>query len=740
MHAVQDLANLFLADNMDYWHTKDYTERYYILFADVDGNQWKVSIQDPTFTGTATQLTGGEFPVIWEGEGDESQDEVVLGSTGKLSLVCLAGQESIFSVGNLLPSVINDRRVQVMRYANGGWNLYWQGFIKPETFSQDWDRTPYEIELPIVSAVAALEYFIMPPPSYNGVNYDAYNEIFFDVSNIAGLIRAIIVASGCDFRRIVTNKPELLDMAGNTVMIPRPGYEGQTYPEHWTQGTASSLWYYDVDGGVMTPKTFKDVLENICQPYGKIHEYQHDLAFLMRTKDDAANGAILFYMPVWENYETGEISEDVRFGDYTDYGSIKKIALSSIKTAGTDNSTSNIAAPSSVKFLNDIDKKNEIFELSDKLIKQTLPLANSMSGLPIESVSFNGMTRYLYCIDKDYIDLTFADDWIFTNAGSGDPDMAFCRVIEVSGDSNTNVDYNITVPLGFCFNLPVTSGSTPGAIIQFTLKNGILTRVGRNLAKMTIKCYYIGEEDPINGVYTASERPSQKAIFKLSVFDENTEKYLTYVSSPSSGQPHWQWTATATDIDLEDFDFENNECTMLFNEDRGSNDNKPHKLTITLKPVSNIPVSLGTPYGLLFCTFKMEYQKSKTFYEDVLMGEFGNAPLNNGNNIDVGGGGEEISINFNTMAAKKQTIDGSMALPANSFCNAKTFIDLEQREKIEIEAAQFERYYQSSHYFDLALNYAVITDGSKVFIPVAVGMNPRMNTLKLTLVSTNVTS
>ena len=184
--------------------------------------------------------------------------------------------------------------------------------------------------------------------------------------------------------------------------------------------------------------------------------------------------------------------------------------------------------------------------------------------------------------------------------------------------------------------------------------------------------------------------------------------------------------------------FENGECTLMFNEPRGTNDNSLHKLEFTFAGYSNIG-SVGT-YGQLYMTFKLEYVKNATIYEDGIMNEFGGSVLNNGNNQTLGGNGEKLKINFETMAGKKQTIDGSMMLPANSFCNSKEFIDMEQREKIEIEEAQFERYTQGIKNFDFALNYIVVMDGQKVFIPVAVGMNPRMNTLKLTLVSTNVTS
>ena len=709
---------------MEYYVSKDYKPRYVIPFDDVAGNHWKVNIEEPNFVGSVTTLTGGEFPVRWEGEGDESQEEVVLGSTGRLSIVCLDGQESLFTVGNILPREINDRRVQVLRdMGSGNWYPYWQGFIKPETLSQDWDAAPYEIELPIVSAVAAMEYFLMPLPNQAHENMNAYDELFFGVTNIAGLLRAIIAASGCEFRNIVTNFSWYYDMTGEVKMIPRPGFPDQYYEMHWTQGTASSLFFYDVEDGVMQPKTFKDVLENICYPYGKIHEYGKDFAVMMRTMDDAANISQLFYMPVWEDYETGELSDEMRFITYTDVP-LYKIVMSDVLTAGTDNSISNVSAPSLLSFMNDVEKKKEIFELTDKFIKPTLPLGDTWAGKPIISNAFNGMTRYLYCIDKQYVDLTFADNWHF------DDDMAFCRVIEAKGESNDTVNYDITAPLAFCFNRQTSYVNT-----KFTPKIGFLTRPTRNRIKLTLKCWYFGEEDSINGTYMSG--PANANISFL-VKDITASKYLNY----SSGS--WVWEDTTNGNDVSKMTFENGECTLMFNEFRVYNeqgvttDNSLHKLEFTFAGYSNIG-SVGT-YGQLYMTFKLEYVKNATIYEDVIMNEFGGSVLNNGNNQTLGGNGEKLKINFETMAGKKQTIDGSMMLPANSFCNSKEFIDLEQREKIEIEAAQFERYTQGIKNFDFALNYIVVKDGSKVFIPVAVGMNPRMNTLKLTLVSTNVTS
>ena len=694
---------------MNFYDVKDYKERYYILFDDVDGNQWKVSIEDPLFVGEPTSLTGGEFPVTWEGEGDESQEEVVLGSTGKISLVCLDGQQQLFTVGNILPSEINDRRVRVLRYMYNDWYPYWQGFIKPETFSQDWDSTPYEIELPIVSAVAAMEYFYMPLPDYDGPSYNAYNDLFFGVTNIADLIRAIIVAMGCEFRRITSNRFELLDMEGNTVMIPDPSSEsGETYPMHWTQGDVSSLWFYDIEDGVMQPKTFKDVMETICYPYGKLHEYGTDLAIIMHTKDDATSDAYMYYLYVWSDYEHGVINwNDVRF--YT-IGRTYQIGINDVMPADTDNTISLLPPPSSVSFTNNLDKQKEIFELTEKFIKPDLPIPTSLDDPRIKKNEFDGLTRYFILVNKDYVNMGFADEWEFGNIQAGNE---FVRVIEVSGSSSWNVNYNKTVPLGFLLPVIPSSGLTPS--VNFALANGIITRPGRNRLKLSVKCYSVLEKDPIHG----SE--GSTAIHAI-IQDLHNGKYL------QTGQV---WADTPFEASLVDWQYENNECTRVILEERAVDDNTPHRLKFTFKGMGH------TTYIM----FKLEYEKDTTFYEDVLLGEFGNNIRNNGGNIANGSGGEEINIDFKTLACKVQTIDGSLMMPFNSFCNSKYMIDTDTRKMIEIDSAQFKRYYEGhSLYWDLATSYAVITDGNDVYVPVAVGMNPRMNTLQLKLVSTNVTS
>ena len=219
---------------MTYHKPQLYFEHYFVRFDDVEGNAWRISIQKPQENNNPVELTGAEFPVEWMGKGDESQDEVVLGSTGTIRLVCMnASQKALFTQGALLPTAINDCRVQVKKQEQNDWIVFWQGFIVPQTFSQDWDRTPYEIELPIASVVASLEYFPMPMPTDNC--YDNFQE----QTNIAGLLRCIFAWSGCQVMNLLTNKPIYEDFNGQTQPVP-----GQQYNAHWTQGIVSASYFY----------------------------------------------------------------------------------------------------------------------------------------------------------------------------------------------------------------------------------------------------------------------------------------------------------------------------------------------------------------------------------------------------------------------------------------------------------------------------------------------------------------
>lgn len=685
---------------MTYWNDYEYNERYFVRFSDVDGNAWRISIQDPTFEGTATELTGGAFPIEWEGEGDEDQTEVVLGSTGSLRLVCLDGQESIFTPGSLLPEMINDRRVQLTRTIGSTETLIWQGFIKPDTYSQAWDATPYEIELPIVSVIAAMEYFLLPD--------DIAGTPFEDVTNVAGMLRAICITCGCDVRGIYTNKPVYEDFNGETHQITSGS---STYAAHWSQGVVSPYWFYDMNGGKMTVKTFKEVLETLCYPYGKLHEIQRGIAVMMRWQEDSGNDARIYELPVYDDYDSHVYSSEVRFADA---GPIPNIDIADIDIAGTDNTLSLVSRPSRVGFSKKTNNDNTIFELTEDMIKPSLPIGDTNLQNDIYAFNDEDKNYYLYMIEKSYVDCDFGKNWDCINIEyPDDREKIFCRVVKASGSSN-DVTYEKPIPLGFALKLGLNSLTE----LSFTLKKGVRSWYYASNLKLTIGYYqyFLGQTNPTS--------------LQIRIYDLTNGKYLTYTNNT------WSWSENSSSFSISSLYKSDENRILWFNEERLNGDTRHHILRFSMFEPSP---SGGPQYRAI--TFKLEYEKTKAHQTAGVLATFAENIGNNGDTLEPGGSGEEISIAFETLCGNKNiTINDNIRRPYNSFCDAQVYIDTENREKIEIDAAKCVPYTWAGSRYDFASGYIVVKDGSKIFLPVAVGMNPRMNTVKLTLVSTNVTA
>ena len=714
---------------MIYHRPQDYAERYYIPFSDVEGNEWKVSIQQPEYEGTATALQGAEMPVEWMGRGDEDQEEVVLGSTGTIRIICRKEdvQSNLLEQGNLLPKYINDRRVQVLRYSGGNWDVAWQGFIVPQTLSQDWDAAPFEIELPIASVVACMEYF--PMPMTNDNCYGAFAE----VTNIADMLRRIFCWSGCDMRNIITNKIIYQDFNGQLQ------YKNDE-AVHWTQGVITSQWFYTIENGIMNPKTFKDVLETIAYPFGKIQEYSKDVCFVMRWKHDADSGdpqspPMLYALTVWSNYENSVLASSVRFSDYA---RIQRLLLKAIHTEGEDNKQDKVMAPSAVSFSSESENNATVFEMSEKSIKSSLPMDVNPEGPPIYNKRVaEGLFRYVYAIDKFYVNTQFMKDFSFsyspayTGTFNYLNTLAFCRSVDVTINTDEK-SYAMSLPVSFglFFNLNADLAISRSAVCKFTVPMGIKTVVGMNNIKLSVTAYDMNEQEPTpNGL-------------AISIKDLYNNRDYAHVGTT------WDWQVGTPDshvwISVSDLMKEGNDRLLWFNELRGLDDDGLHEIQIEVQCSGNILHWIGTA----FCSVKLEYVTNKwmqeeeegvwTFPERAVIASFADG-ITNRAQVQCEGNGEALSIGFKTRAGDNNAKFRGNIIPHNGFCDYPNYIDKQNREKIEMDAVKVEQYFDTQ-YFNLIGNYCVVLDGSKVYVPVAVGMNPRMNTIKLILVTTNVTT
>lgn len=723
---------------MFYYIPQDYRVRYIVPFRDVDGNDWEVRIAQPNYDGSIVTLLGCEFPVEWKGRGDDSQDEVLLGSTGTLRLVCRNATErdTVFVKGGLLPSAINDCRVQVFRFMNNNWEIYWQGFIQPQTFSQDWDSTPYEVELPIISTVAALEYFPMPSPVPSGEGGNCY-DYFMEQSTIGGLLRAIFIWTGCEFLNIITNKPNYQDFNGDIIS------DGSS-TQHWTEGIVSPAYFYDNQAGRITPQTFAEVIETLCYPWGKVQEYNVDVAVLLRWKNDVADGAQLYCLPIWDNYNAATYETGSRFSGYNP---IFSIGISDIKTAGTDNTHSIMQPPSRIKFTTNNQSSNEIFSFSENSIKPSFTVGNTFPS-PNVTRAFSGKDRYVFPLNTDDVDMSFAEDWEIT---SDQPDYPFCRAVEVTAN-NTDHTFSVskTIPFGLCFS--INSGATvlqPKSVsTYFTIPQGVRTMVGVNNIKITLKPYILTHEEPsqMNPTTPLNYTKMMVVIQDLDNLDNNSNgKYLQrnndvldWVSGSSENPP----TAYP-------FNENNGEFTLQFCEERANNDNSVHKLRIGIICETD-HILQNINYARMYCDLKLEYAEENrmvevdnnwTYSAEAVRAELAKGINDKSDIAGEGSGDEELEIELKTRAGNRNIMtNDNVRMPENSFNDYTGYADTGDREQIEIDSAQFDRYEIGVDVLDFATSYLVVTDGSKVFIPVAVGMNPKMNTLYLRLVSTNVTS
>lgn len=678
---------------MTYFDKDDYSERYYVRFVDLDGNEWRISIMDPTDVFTPVELTGAANPIEWFGVGDESQTKVVCGSTGTLRLVCRTAEQAsnIFVVGGLFPEVINDRRVDVTRKRMDGstavWDLIWQGFIKPEQYTQDWDSAPLELELPLVSPIAATEFFTMP--EYNYVSEMTY---------IADLLNYVIGLLGCNINAIMTNKPIYEDFNGNT----RVDSGGR--PMHWTQGQCSSMYFYDFESDGIKPKTIKEVLETICYPYGKVNDCR-DFVTIMMNAGKWIDGDNHIYTLV-----TDRISINYR-RFVSDSQRQTQINLSDLQIASTENSVTLVAKPSSYEFSNKINVESDVYEMDESYIKSSLPCDADIvqDSSKVIHIHGNGFDKFTYHFSGDYVDQALYQPVYQYGLVQGTNDPQFCRVVHVeTEDEGITFKYSLQMPLAFY----IPAGGTIGFDVPVKIKS----TAGMNKVKVSFDVYSTNYEgrSPSGEIMQETLAPR--------IIDATAGKYLDLSTRQwndvSGNYTSWVFQSMSYLSD----------CKVTFNEPRSSSDNSLHTLRFVLAERSLIA---GTPIQKMYVKITIEYVRDDTYTYQGVADTFTSTLQNTGERASLGSSGEAISVDFKTMCGRTSVvINGNSYAPANGFCDSQKYIDKGNRQKIELEAVKFN--------MDFVVRPFLVNDGNTVYVPVAFGMSPRDNIARITLVSTNL--
>lgn len=114
------------------------------------GTDMTVDIYDSNYSGsTPVQIIGGAAPFVTREYDDEDMYVPIRTQSGYLCMIV----ENSTIVSEIQPEKPTDRPV-VLR---NGTSILWVGFLKPEQYNQPWIRTPYEIELPLMSIMAAMQ-------------------------------------------------------------------------------------------------------------------------------------------------------------------------------------------------------------------------------------------------------------------------------------------------------------------------------------------------------------------------------------------------------------------------------------------------------------------------------------------------------------------------------------------------------------------------------------------------------
>ena len=128
---------------------------YKIPFVSITGNSYEIRIY-PTAEGydatSATQLVGAAEPIVTEEDNSTDIMTPVRSSTGYIRIVT----DDYTLQSKLMPINTDEMRVTLLRFpkpdeTDQTIRTEWEGYIMPNTYTQDWCAGPWEIELPIVS-------------------------------------------------------------------------------------------------------------------------------------------------------------------------------------------------------------------------------------------------------------------------------------------------------------------------------------------------------------------------------------------------------------------------------------------------------------------------------------------------------------------------------------------------------------------------------------------------------------
>lgn len=270
-------------------------------------------------------LQGAEQPFVTEEDNDIDLFMPVRTQSGYIRILTQEGQD----VSELMPKSSDQNMVRLL--IDG--ILMWQGWMKAENYSNDWDAAPYEIAYPVQCGVSVLKGKYLSQATVNGLTLSDGQTlpIHFGLVKIAQLLLECLEGTGLAWTKIVFPWDLSHDGVGANASNIRTALELMVC--RWNFFTANDD--DNTDDSDWSPYEAKDmfeVLESICMAFGfslhtyrgEVHLTQHDCeGYLSMTYQQLIDYVIdgtfpttTGYFPVTHVFDHDEIVSDDNTVEY----------------------------------------------------------------------------------------------------------------------------------------------------------------------------------------------------------------------------------------------------------------------------------------------------------------------------------------------------------------------------------------------------------------------------------------
>ncbi len=239
------------------------------------GDAAVVYIKDRNYTGgTVTDLEPARVPIETREANSKKWLEPMVTSTGYLRVLEEGTDWAVNEPTEVMrPTDQMQRLVELWQDTqHTGYDvLRWRGFLKPESYNQDWGERPAEVELPMVSCLEAL----------GGVDMDAADGLGH--VTIAALIKEALDATGVDWERVYLPK-EVYDLAKAGEWAVPLVLEVSRY-NYFKANNGGNI--DDPDYKALEGMSYRELLEEIARMWGWCaREHGKDLWFETRRVYD----------------------------------------------------------------------------------------------------------------------------------------------------------------------------------------------------------------------------------------------------------------------------------------------------------------------------------------------------------------------------------------------------------------------------------------------------------------------